>query len=128
MIKRIFILCIMLVVSAYLVVAVTVFNHQPENQVCKGMKLVVKDSIDYGFITDKEVKKLLKEKNLYPEKKRIGTINVRQLEETLSKHPFISKAECYLTSGGKVGIEIYQRIPILRVMSSNGDNYYPVKS
>lgn len=124
MIKRIFILCILLVVSAYLVVAVTVFNHQPENQVCKGMKLVVKDSIDYGFITDKEVKKLLTEKNLYPEKKRIGTINVRQLEETLSKHPFISKAECYLTSEGKVGIEIYQRIPILRVMSSNGDNYY----
>lgn len=124
MIKRIFILCILLAVTAYLIVAVTVFNRKPENQVCKGMELVVKDSIDYGFITETEVKNLLKQKNLYPEKKRIGTINVRLLEETLSRHPFISKAECYLTSGGKVGIEVYQRIPILRIMSSNGDNYY----
>lgn len=119
MIKRILILCILLAVTAYLIVAVTVFNRKPENQVCKGMELVVKDSIDYGFITETEVKNLLKQK-----KKRIGTINVRLLEETLSRHPFISKAECYLTSGGKVGIEVYQRIPILRIMSSNGDNYY----
>lgn len=124
MIKRILILCILLAVTAYLIVAVTVFNRKPENQVCKGMELVVKDSIDYGFITETEVKNLLKQKNLYPEKKRIGTINVRLLEETLSRHPFISKAECYLTSGGKVEIEVYQRIPILRIMSSNGDNYY----
>lgn len=124
MIKRILILCILLAVTAYLIVAVTVFNRKPENQVCKGMELVVKDSIDYGFITETEVKNLLKQKNLYPEKKRIGTINVRLLEETLSRHPFISKAECYLTSEGKVGIEVYQRIPILRIMSSNGDNYY----
>ena len=123
MIKRIFILCILLAVTAYLIVAVTVFNRKPENQVCKGMELVVKDSIDYGFITETEVKNLLKQKNLYPEKKRIGTINVRLLEETLSRHPFISKAECYLTSGGKVGIEVYQRIPILRIMSSHGDTY-----
>ena len=111
-------------VSIYLVLAVTVFNRKPENQVCKGMELVVKDSIDYGFITEAEVTKLLKQKKLYPGEKRIGTINVRQLEETLSQHPFISRAECYLTSGGKVGVEIYQRIPLLRVMSSNGDNYY----
>lgn len=124
MIKRILILCILLAVTAYLIVAVTVFNRKPENQVCKGMELVVKDSIDYGFITETEVKNLLKQKNLYPGKKRIGTINVRLLKETLSRHPFISKAECYLTSGGKVGIEVYQRIPILRIMSSNGDNYY----
>lgn len=68
MIKRILILCILLAVTAYLIVAVTVFNRKPENQVCKGMELVVKDSIDYGFITETEVKNLLKQKNLYPEK------------------------------------------------------------
>ena len=72
MIKRILILCILVAVSIYLIVAVTIFNRKPENQVCKGMELVVKDSVDYGFITEAEVTKLLKQKNLYPEKKRIG--------------------------------------------------------
>lgn len=64
------------------------------------------------------------EKQVYPEGKATGTINVRALEDVLSHHPFVREAECYLTSGGKVGIEIYQRIPLLHVFSSNGDNYY----
>ena len=74
--------------------------------------------------TPAEVKALLKAKKLSPEGKPLNSINVRRLEETLDKHPFISDAECYLTSGGKVGIEIYQRIPLMRIMSDNGDNYY----
>ena len=51
MIKRILILCILVMVSIYLVVAVTVFNRKPENQVCKGMELVVKDSVNYRPVT-----------------------------------------------------------------------------
>ena len=115
MIKRILILCTLLLISAYLVLAVTAFN---------GMELVVKDSVNFGFVTPAEVKALLKAKKLSPEGKPLNSINVRRLEETLYKHPFISDAECYLTSGGKVGIEIYQRIPLMRIMSDNGDNYY----
>lgn len=103
MIKRILILCILLAVTAYLIVAVTVFNRKPENQVCKGMELVVKDSIDYGFITETEVKNLLKQKNLYPEKKRIGTINVRLLEETLSRHPLSVRQNATLHPEEKSG-------------------------
>lgn len=88
------------------------------------MELTVKDSIDYGFVTDKEVKEILKKGKIYPEGKQLSSINVRQLEEFLSNHPFIENAECYLTSGGKVAIDIYQRVPVMRVMSSNGNNYY----
>lgn len=124
MIKRILILCILIVFSAYLVVAVTAFNGKPDNQVCKGMELTVKDKTDYGFVDSAEVRRILKNKGIYPEGKRVGDINVRTLEEALSHHPFIREAECYLTSGGKIGIEIYQRIPLLRIMASNGDDYY----
>lgn len=124
MIKRILILCTLLLISAYLVLAVTAFNGKPDNRICKGMELVVKDSVNFGFVTPAEVKALLKAQKLSPEGKPLNSINVRRLEETLDKHPFISDAECYLTSGGKVGIEIYQRIPLMRIMSDNGDNYY----
>ena len=118
MIKRIFILCTLLLATAYLILAVTTFNSKPADQVCKGMELTVKDSIDYGFVTDKEVKEILKKGKIYPEGKQLSSINVRQLEELLSSHPFIENAECYLTSGGKVAIDIYQRVPVMRVMSS----------
>lgn len=88
MIKRIFILCTLLLATAYLILAVTTFNSKPADQVCKGMELTVKDSIDYGFVTDKEVKEILKKGKIYPEGKQLSSINVRQLEEFLSNHPF----------------------------------------
>ena len=34
------------------------------------------------------------------------------------------QVECYKTPSGKLCIEVTQRIPILRVMSANGENYY----
>ena len=124
MIKRILILCVLLLVSAYLAVAVTVFNDKPAGQVCQGIELTVKDSIDYDFISVKDVNTILKRKGLSPTDKRLDQINIRQLEEALSHQPFIAEAECYFTSGGKVAVDIYQRIPLLRVMSNNGDEYY----
>ena len=51
MIKRIFILLFLLLITAYLIVAVTVFNTKPADQTCKGMELIINDSIDHGFIT-----------------------------------------------------------------------------
>lgn len=60
MIKRILILCTLLLISAYLVLAVTAFNGKPDNRICKGMELVVKDSVNFGFVTPAEVKALLK--------------------------------------------------------------------
>lgn len=124
MIKRIFILCILLLIAVYLVMSATVLNSEPTQRACKGMELSIKDSIDYGFITPDEIKGILKQNQLLPEGKELCTINVRRIEEALSKHPFIGQAECYLTSGGKVAIDLYQRVPMLRIISNNGDNYY----
>jgi cell division protein FtsQ len=54
----------------------------------------------------------------------MGDINTRELEDELRKHPLIGNAECYRTSSNRIGIEITQRLPILRVMAANGENYY----
>ena len=124
MIKKILILLFLLLIIVYLVVAVTAFNTKPSDQVCKGMELTIKDSIDHGFISKKEVFRLLNSKKLSPVGKKISAINTRLLEEELSQHPLIENVECYRTSGCKIGIEVTQRLPILRVMANNGDNYY----
>lgn len=124
MIKRLLILCFLLLITAYLVVAVTVFNTKPANQVCKGMELIIKDSIDHGFISKKEIIRLLNNKKLAPVGKKMGSINTRQIEEVLDEHPLIENAECYRTPGCRICIEVTQRLPLLRVMASNGDNYY----
>lgn len=124
MLKKLFIFLFLILIAAYLVMAVTVMNGKPIEETCSGMELVIKDSIDYGFISKREVLRLLNNKKLSPIGKKMGEVNTRQLEDELRQHPLIGNAECYRTSSNRIGIEITQRLPILRVMAANGENYY----
>lgn len=124
MIKRILILIALIATSVYLVLAVTLFNAKPLERTCKGMELEIMDDIDYGFITLHDIEGSLKREKLLPVDVKQKDINTREMELLLEKNPFVKDAECYITAGGKVKINLYQRIPLLRVMSSNGDNYY----
>jgi len=74
--------------------------------------------------TKEELKGILQQKGIYPIGKKMERISTKSLERELSKHPLIDEAECYKTPSGKVCVEVTQRIPILRVMSANGQNYY----
>ena len=124
MLKKLFIFLFLILITVYLIVAATVLNGKPTEAVCPGMELVINDSIDYGFISKREILRLLNNKKLSPIGKKINEINVRELEEELKKHPLIGNTECYRTPGNRIGIEITQRVPILRVMAANGEQYY----
>ena len=121
MVKRILLSIVLLLVIAYLVVAVTAFNRKPTSQVCQDVELVIKDTVYAGFITKKEVATLLEKKGISPVGKDLERVRTKTLERELAKHPLIDQVECYKTPSGKLCIEVTQRIPILRVMSANGD-------
>lgn len=124
MIKRILLSLVMLLILGYLVVAITAFNVKPTNQVCQDIDLVIKDSVNAGFITKKEVVSILTRKQAYPIGKKVDEIDLKALEEILGTHPLIDQVECYKTPGGKLYVEVTQRVPILRVMGKNGENYF----
>ena len=124
MIKRILLSIVLLLILAYLVVAITAFNRKPAGRVCRDVELVIKDTVYAGFITKKEVAAMLEKKGISPIGKNLDRIRTKTLEQVLSKHPLIDEVECYKTPSGKLCIEVTQRIPILRIMSANGENYY----
>mgnify|MGYP000852956926 FL=1 len=124
MLKRILLSIVMLIIIAYLGVAVTAFNRKPANQVCRDMELIIKDTIYAGFVTKNEVAGILQKKGIYPVGKKLERVYTKTLERELNKHPLIDETECYKTPSGKICIEVKQRIPILRIMSNNGENYY----
>ena len=124
MIKKLFILLFLVLITIYLAVAVTAFNGKPLEDACTGMELVISDSIDRGFITKKEVLRTLTSKKLSPIGRKMGEINTRLLEEELGQHPLIGNVECFRTTDNRIGIIVTQRVPILRVMAANGENYY----
>ena len=52
------------------------------------------------------------------------TINSRQIEDMLRKSAFVKTAQCYKTEDGELCINITQRMPLVRIKSNNGDDYY----
>ena len=51
-------------------------------------------------------------------------IRTAELEEALATQPLIDRVECYKTPSHKICVEVTQRIPILHVINSRGENYY----
>ena len=66
MVKRILLSIVMLVLIAYLAVAITAFNRKSADQTCRDMELVIKDTAYAGFITKEELKGILQQKGIYP--------------------------------------------------------------
>lgn len=124
MIKRILLSIVMLLIMGYLVIAITAFNVKPADLVCQDIDLVIRDSVNAGFITKNEVTSILTRNNTLPIGKKVEEVDLKVLEEILGKHPLIDQVECYKTPSGKIYVAVTQRVPVLRVFSKNGENYF----
>lgn len=109
----------------YLGFAVTSFNNPDETmKVCTKVGINISDANNSGFLTSKEIKKLLERQQLYPLNKPMKFVDPRKIEEVLCNSPFVNTAQCFKTKDGHVNISITQRMPIVRIKSNNGDDYY----
>lgn len=112
-------------IAAYLVLAVTAFNRPAEKAtVCSEVRINIGNASTDGFLSDAEIRRMLERQRIYPVGRPMGDISVREIEELLRKSPFVEKAECYKTLSGHICINLQQRMPVVRVMAANGDNYY----
>lgn len=73
MIKRILLSIVMLVLIAYLAVAITAFNRKPADQTCRDMELVIKDTAYAGFITKEEPERYPSAERDLPHREEDGT-------------------------------------------------------
>ena len=122
--KSIFVVCD-IAIAAYLLLAVTAFNRpDAKATVCSEVKIDVEQTAVEGFMTAGEIKRVLTQDKCYPLSRPMAEINARTIEESLRKSPFVDHAECYKTQNGIVCISVKQRIPVVRVMANNGENYY----
>ena len=122
--KSIFVVCD-IAIAVYLLLAVTAFNRpDAKATVCSEVKIDVEQTAVEGFMTAGEIKRVLTQDKCYPLSKPMAEVNARTIEESLRKSPFVDHAECYKTQNDKVCISVRQRIPVVRVMADNGENYY----
>lgn len=123
--KKVVIVLLDFALGAYLMLAVTAFNKPDETtKVCNKVVIKIQDESTNGFITANEIKNRLTTLRLYPYLKPMRYVDSRRIEETLKQSPFVNTAECYKTQDGHVFITITQRMPMVRVKASSGEDYY----
>ena len=94
-----------------------------QDKVCQDLQVVVKDSLDKHFVSESDLVTILKKADLNPIKKPMDAINTDRIETELKKNEMIARIEAYKTPSGIIKLEVEQKIPILRVISSRGNFY-----
>lgn len=123
MLKRILTILFMIATVGYLGYAIYMFSGFSSDIKCKDIKVEIKDNSGQVFVKESEVKQLLKDKGIRLKGKKIDEINYGKVERALVGHKLIERAECYASPSGKVYIDIWQHLPVLRIISENDDYY-----
>lgn len=124
MLKKILSISSAVLLLGYLFFAVSFISPKAdENKVCQELKISIKDTLAFHYLETKDVEQLLKRAKLSPVGKEYSAINTEEMKQIIEENKLIKKAECYKTTDGSVRVNVYQRKPILRVMSHKG-NYF----
>ena len=93
------------------------------NVLCKGIEISVNTQDDLHFVNAQVVQELLLEVQDSIVGKPHEDINIYLLEEFVTEHPNIEKAELYLALNGNLCVDVKQRKPIARVYDKK-ESYY----
>ena len=122
--KKIAFVLFNVVLGVYLVLTMTAFNKPDVEQVCRDVRVSIEKGVVDGFLTEADIKYMLNHDAISPIGQSMEKINLRQMEETLLAKELIEEVQCYKGQNGLVCIDVRQRIPVVRVMNEQGEDYY----
>lgn len=111
-------------VAAYFIFAVVRFSTAANTQLCRSVNVEIADSMHANFISKEDIENHLRKANVHPVGKPMADISPIAIEQTLEADSFIRHAMCVQTPGEHVRIVIAQRVPLLRIITDDGDDYY----
>ena len=115
---------LLVALAVYLVFAFADFSRHGANTVCSSVNYTIADSLHAGFITVEEADRLLRASGLYPVGRTLDQVDGLAIERALRRNSYIDSVSCYKSPNGVVNVLIEQRLPLLRVLADNGDDYY----
>ncbi len=125
MIRKVLTIVSAVLLAVYAVIAVVFFTDRHEDTLmCQGVELVVRDSLDYSLINRDMIIDYLDREHMNPENRKLEEVDVEKMEEVLSEFPLVENAECFITAGNKVKIEIVSKVPLVRVRNNRGQDFY----
>lgn len=122
--KKFIITLVAAIVIGYLIFSASYFRGKSRDRECERFEVVIADSARSGFVTARDIETLVKRYDLYPVGRKFGEVNTLAIRDTILTNKLVESAEVFITPGGSVVATIYQRKPVLRVISETKGNFY----
>lgn len=94
------------------------------NELCREIKITIVDSSEYRFISSDRILSMIQDEEIEALGLGLETINLEGIEDLLSSVRELECAEVYTTADGVLHVDADQRDPVMRVITSYGNNYY----
>lgn len=86
------------------------------------LQVSIDHSSGHSFIMEEDVERLVNSPSFAHT--RVDAAALRRLERRLEADPYVREAEAFVNSKGELHVMVQQRVPIARVMSKRGTNFY----
>ena len=90
---------------------------------CKGLNVVILDSLENDFVSRTDVQKFLEKEYGQYIGIPIDSINLSRIEDIIDGRSAVMKSEAYVTKDGMLNIKVTQRKPIVRFQKEGGGFY-----
>lgn len=121
--KKLIKYCLYGLAVCYLIYAFVVIPQKEDNSKCKGIFVTI-SSCDDEILSRDNVIELLKKEGLDPNGKVMDSVVCRDIERYINGLSIVEKCEAYKTTTGYVDLSIVCRMPILKVLEPDGDEFY----
>lgn len=114
-----------LLLAAYIGVAIVMANQAAARDRCKGFDIrIIQAEGSRDFVTETEVRRLLKEWKLDDTDKAASSINLQEIEDNLCRVINIESAMAERMPDNTIRLTIVPMIPVARVFDFKGNSYY----
>lgn len=108
----------------YMIIMPSFMSGRVYNEICGELSIAVTDSSRYRFITAAGILSMIQDKDIKFLGQALHTIDLDGIEAMLSERREFECVEVYTTVDGVLHIDADQRDPLMRVITSYGNNYY----
>ena len=109
---------------AYIVFVTVRYSRAEDTRACTALQIDILDSAQATFISKDGIENMLQKYRLHPVGQPMNTISPFKIEHPIQSDPLLRRAICPITPGCRIRLAVIQRIPLLRVMADNGEDYY----
>ena len=97
---------------------------EQKNTICESISIAIDESDECYFVEKRQVLAMFEREGIEIIGKPVSAIDFQLLENVLYQEAYIKDAQVYSTISGELQMDITQRKPVMRVLSSSLGNFY----